>query len=59
MKKRSAIVISGVTALALLAGIVGANRAAITASTPQVVVQHAASSATTSHQPAWTESERE
>ena len=42
MKKRSAIVISGAVALALLAGVVGANRAAITASQPQIVVQHAA-----------------
>jgi hypothetical protein len=57
MKKRSAIVISGAVALALLAGIVGANRAAITASTPQVVVQHA--SAQAPPQPTYTETERE
>jgi Flp pilus assembly protein CpaB len=55
MKKRSAIVISGAVALALLAGIVGANRAAITASQPQIVVQHAAQQAP--QQPTYTERE--
>jgi hypothetical protein len=40
MNKRSAIVISGAMVLALLAGMVGANRAAIQATTarPQAVV---------------------
>ena len=55
MKKRSAIVISGAVTLALLAGVVGANRAAITASRPQVVVQHAAAQAPP--QPTYTERE--
>ena len=42
MNKRSAIVISGAMVMALLAGLVGANRAALRSNTarPAVVVVH-------------------
>ena len=57
MKKRSAIAISGAMALALLAGVVGANRATVAAMQPQIVVKHAASAAQQAPQPTYTERE--
>ena len=61
MNRRSAIAISGALAVALLAGIVGANRALISSSQPQVVVRHVAARQVPQqrqqHEPTYTERE--